>query len=573
MNMMIASDSSLDFGIRRRILLSLLMGGMVMLFMRAAALLILPGSDVKTKEKKQHIGKVTVPMNRGMITDRYGEPLAISTPVDSIYIDPTQFEPEPGQLTALSELVNVSVEDINALAQRNRKSKFAYLKRRTEPALASRVRDLRIQGVFFDREYKRYYPSGEVSAHLVGFNNIDDHGQEGIELAWEERLGGSPGLKTVVRDGRLSAVAEVESLEVGTPGKDLALTIDKRLQYLAYRELKSAFIRHHAKAASLVMLDARSGDVLAMVNQPSFNPNSRKNLVANRFRNRAVTDVFEPGSTVKPFVVACAVDKGIYSTAAVINTSPGFKKVEGGLVRDARNYGSLDITHILQKSSNVGVSIIALDLKPHTFWSCYRKLGFGQRAGVRFPGEAVGRLRPYEDWRRFEQATLSFGYGLSGSALQLARAYTAIANDGEMVSVRLVADEQDAGRETTRVMSAETAASVRGMLETVVSREGTAYRAAVPGYRIAGKTGTVKKAGPGGYKQKSYLALFAGMAPASDPQIVTVVIVDEPGAGEFYGGKVAAPIFSRVMDGALRLLGIPPDGEHSRLHVKQDGSI
>ncbi len=572
--MLESSVNTIEFAGRRRFLLLMLIGLMFMLLGRAVHLQVFQVEQLKSRVNMRHIREVVVSTTRGPIVDRYGEPLAISTPVDTIWMDPKFFKIDSDQIKKLARLLDKSTAQLNRVIERNQSRRFVYLKRRANPPLAAQVADLKIDGVFSKREYKRYYPAGEVSAHLVGFTNIDDMGQEGMELAYQNDLSGVPGKKAVILDGSGKVVEDIENIESRVPGRELRLTIDKRLQFLAYRELKAAYKKHKAKAASLVMLDARNGDVLAMVNQPSFNPNSRKNLNRERFRNRAITDVFEPGSTMKPFVVACALEQGIYNTNTIINTSPGTLPVGRNLVRDSRDYGALDLMHILQKSSNVGASIIGLSLSPVSFWGCYDRLGFGHSIKVGFPGEATGRLLAHEKWHPIEQATLSYGYGLSGSALHLARAYSALANDGEMVAVRLKIGDQEQSL-ASRVMSSETAGTVRSMLEHVVSREGTAYKASVPGYRVAGKTGTVKKVGPGGYLQKSYLALFAGMAPASNPRIVTVVVFDEPRAGKYYGGAVAAPVFSGVMSAAFRILGIPPDEEQTMpfVQVKLDDAI
>ncbi|MGH8547565.1 MAG: peptidoglycan D,D-transpeptidase FtsI family protein [Methylococcales bacterium] len=561
---------TVDYSDRRRILLLTLIGVMVTLVGRAIDLQLLETEFLKKKAEFQYISAVLMSAYRGNIVDRHGEPLAISAPVHSVWVDPQQFETSPRQRRDLAEALSISAKHLDQLiSEEFRKKRFIYIKRLISPSLQKKVSEMELPGVFFKREYKRYYPAGEVTSHLIGFTNIDDIGQDGIELARQEQLQGKPGRKTVIRDGKRNAVYDVKKIHDPVPGRDLALTIDQRLQYIAYRELKAAFIKHRAHSASLVLLDARSGDVLAMVNQPSFNPNSDKRRNREKYRNRAITDVFEPGSTMKPFAVACALDNGTLRPDSVIDTSPGSFRVGRNLVRDIHNYGVLDVARILQKSSNVGVSKLALAVSPDSFWECYNRLGFGQNPGTGFPGEATGTLRGYENLRPFEQATLSFGYGLSGSAVQLARAYTALANEGEMPPVRLI-KRDNSTEPPVRVMSPETARTVREMLELVVSREGTALRASVPGYRIAGKTGTVRKVGAGGYRGHRYLAVFAGLAPASRPRIVMVVVVDEPESGDYYSGLVAAPVFSSVMDPVLRLLGIQPDQEQSIPLVRPD---
>lgn len=563
----------IEFTGRRRLLFTLLIGAMAMLLGRAIDLQVLDHEFLQGKGRSQYIRSIPVSAYRGKILDRNGELLAISTPVQSVWINPQLFNATLDERQSLRNFLGLTQQHFSSLTHRGNGRKFVYLKRRISPHKAARIQQMGLKGLFLDKEYKRFYPAAEVSVHLVGFTDVDDKGQEGVELAYQDWLAGLQGSKLVVRDGKRHIIEDIENIRLPEPGHDLQLSIDQRLQYLAYRELKAAYIKHRARAATLVMLEVGTGQVLAMANQPSFNPNSRKNLQGNRFRNRAVTDVFEPGSTMKPFAVACALEQGIYSPDSIIDTSPGTLRVGRNMVRDLRNYGALDITHILQKSSNVGVSKIGLSLSPDSLWECYNQLGFGHAVGVGFPGEADGSLLEYQRWHRFEQATLSFGYGLSGSALQLARAYTVLADGGELHPIKLL--KNDRGDSVRQVMSAKTAADVRTMLEKVVSPEGTAVRASVSGFRVAGKTGTVKKALPGGYSDDQYLAVFAGMAPASHPKIVIVVVIDEPSAGDYYGGLVAAPVFSKVMNGALRLLGIPPDQELTMplIQVKQADSI
>ncbi|MGR9107455.1 MAG: peptidoglycan D,D-transpeptidase FtsI family protein [Gammaproteobacteria bacterium] len=550
-----------EYADRRRILLLVLLGAMITLLGRAIDLELLKKDFLQRKAQYQYVSAVPISAYRGKIVDRYGEALAISAPVHSVWVDPRQFDADSIQRKKLADILGIKPARLDGLTPDKSRKKFVYIKRRISPALQKKVADLALSGVSFKREYQRYYPAGEIAAHLVGFTNIDDFGQEGIELFFQNRLQGKTGTKKVIRDGKRNAVVGVETTRDSIPGQDLALTIDQRLQYIAYRELKAAFIKHRANSASLVILDAHNGDVLAMVNQPSFNPNSEKDENRARFRNRAITDVFEPGSTMKPFAVACALEQGTLKPDSVIDTSPGIFRVGRNLVRDIHNYGVLDVARILQKSSNVGVSKLALSVSPDSFRECYNRLGFGHVPGTGFPGEASGRLPRSKKLRPFAQATLSFGYGLSASAVQLARAYTAFANDGEMPGVRLVMDREP--EKPVRVMAEKTARTVREMLELVVSREGTAVQASIPGFRVSGKTGTVKKVTAGGYHAHRYLAVFAGMAPASRPRIVMVVVVDEPRTGEYYGGLVAAPVFSRVMDNVLRLLGIQPDRENA----------
>jgi cell division protein FtsI (penicillin-binding protein 3) len=560
-----------DYSKRWGALLGALMLGMVILVGRAVNLQVLDRQFLQHEGHIRHDGLVSVPAHRGRLLDRNGELLAISTPVKSVWVNPKEFEATEKDIKALGDVLGVSVKDIHERVDDSSRG-FVYLKRRISPELADQGIALGLPGVYADREFRRYYPVGEVTAHMIGFNNLEDDGQEGMELAYNDWLKGVPGKKWIMRDGKGRVIEDLENVRLPVPGKDLSLSIDQRLQYLAYRELKKAVIENKARSGSLVLLDAKNGEVLAMVNQPSFNPNSRMKISANVSRNRAMTDVFEPGSTIKPFVVACAMELGTVRQNTVFDTSP--LHIGPNVVKDVHNYGMLDVAHILQKSSNVGVSKIAINLPSNKFWAFYNNLGFGQPLDTGFPGETSGRLSSnHNQWGPFQKATMAFGYGLSTSLLQLGRAYLAIANDGVMPMVGLL--KRDKPVESHRIMSDKTATSVRSMLENVVSREGTALKASVAGFRIAGKTGTVKKIGPhGGYTDNSYLALFAGMAPASEPRLVMIVMIDEPSAGAYYGGAVSAPVFSSVMEGALRLLNIPPDQEVPNPVVAvKDGTI
>ncbi len=549
-----------DFVIRRRLLLSVMLLAMLALVGRAVYLQILDKEFLQDKGDMQHVGVVSVSAYRGQIKDRNGEPLAISTPVQSIWVNPRQLrDAEQDKLTPMAKLLGFPEKELRSLLKKEKDAnkRFVYLRRQINPDIAEKVKALEITGVYFEREFKRYYPAGAVSGHLLGFTNIDDIGQEGIEHGYEHILRGQPGKKRVIKDGRGQIIKDVENIEEAIPGRDLVLTIDERLQYLAYRELQNAMIQNKAHSASLVVLDAKNGDVLATVSQPAFNPNNRKELSSNRYRNRAMVDSFEPGSTVKPFVVAAALDGGYIKPNVMIETH-GVYHLGRNVVKDVHNYGTMDLTHVLQKSSNIAVTQIAMTMPPEYFWGVYSRLGFGTSAGVGFPGEASGSLLDYQGWHEFDQAILSFGYGVSTSILQLARAYTALADDGIIHSVALLKRDEDP--DAQRIFKPETARKVREMLEHVISKEGTAYQARVEGYRVAGKTGTVKKAGAGGYSEDKYLSVFVGMAPASNPRFIIAIVVDEPTTGQYYGGLVAAPAFSKVMAGALRVYGVEPDG-------------
>ncbi len=535
----------------------------------AMAALVFRGVDLQMLNKEflqqqgtaRHLRVVNIVAHRGSILDRHGEPLAVSTPVDSVWVDPREFGKARERWKELAEVLGISEEHLEkALSGRERRG-FVYIKRRIEPSRAEQVMALQIPGVSLQREYRRYYPAGEVTGHLLGFTDVDDIGLEGIELAYDGWLRGMPGSKRVIKDRLGHIVEDVEQIRRPRPGRDLRLTIDRRIQYLAYRELLAAVKRHKARAGSVVVLDAHTSEVLAMVNQPAFNPNKRDDLHSDRYRNRAVADMFEPGSTLKPFTIATALQTGRYHPDSMIDTAPGYYRVGGHTVRDNRNYGLIDVATIIQKSSNVGASKIALSLPPEQIWQAFHRVGFGEPASADFPGESSGVFTDYEGWSELERATLSFGYGVAVTALQLARAYAVLAGDGRLRSVSVVMDEKSALPETgAPVFSRQVVLQVREMMERVVSREGTALKASVPGYRVAGKTGTVRKSIAGGYAEDRYLALFAGMAPATDPRLVMVVVIDEPANGAFYGGEVAAPVFAKVMAGALRLLAVPPDG-------------
>ncbi len=555
---------------RRRFVLLLFLLGAAALVYRAVDQQIFEKDFLQSEGADRYLDEVVVAAHRGAITDRNGVVLAMSAPVDSIAANPRLLRPDADTLQPLAKALGMGLDELRRRLARYSHKHFVYLKRRLPPAQAQRVmevaREKGIQGLQVLREYRRYYPDGEIFAHVVGFTNVDERGQEGLELAYDEALSGKPGLKRVLRDGRRQVVADVESLRMPAPGKNLALSLDQRLQYIAYRELKAAMRKHKAKAGSVVVLDAHTGEILVMVNQPGYNPNGSRSNRGGRLLNRAVTHVFEPGSTMKPFAVAAALDMGIVKPGATVDTNPGFIRIGRFQVKDHDNLGVVDLQTIIQKSSNVGASKIALQLPPERFWKYLSALGFGEKSGSGYPGEVGGQLRPAANWARIDQATLAYGYGISVTALQLARAYSVLAADGALRPVSLLRrDEAPAGRQ---VFKPETARLVRRMMESVVAPGGTATRAAIPGYRVAGKTGTVKKAGKGGYKERKYISLFAGMVPASNPRLVAVVMIDEPRGKQYYGGLVAAPVFAAVMDDALRLLNVPPDALESRQAVR-----
>jgi cell division protein FtsI (penicillin-binding protein 3) len=496
--------------------------------------------------------------NRGMILDRNGEALAVSTPVDTVWADPRKLAQVPQEFARLAKALD---RDPQWLARRVTSSldrEFIYLVRHMRPQDAARVKALGIPGVDTLREYRRYYPAGEVTGHLLGFTNVDDVGQEGLELAFDQWLGGEPGEKRVMRDSLGRTIEDIERIRAPRPGQDLRTSIDLRVQYLAYRELKAAVQANHARSGSVVVIDVATGEVLAMVNQPAFNPNDREQYAASRYRNRATNDFFEPGSSIKPFVVAAGLESGRYHADTLIDTGPGMMRVGIKTVKDKHNLGTIDVTTVLAKSSNVGVAKIALSLKPQDMWSALDQFGFGRVTGSGFPGESAGILTSPDHWRAIGQATMSYGYGLSVTPLQLAQAYAVLAAGGVRRPVSL--RQLDAAPAGERVLDEQVARELVTMMEAVVSDAGTARRARVMGYRVSGKTGTAWKASAtGGYSTNKYMAVFGGVVPASSPRLAAVVVIDEPSGGAYYGGEVAAPVFSAVMSGALRLLAIPPD--------------
>jgi cell division protein FtsI (penicillin-binding protein 3) len=512
----------------------------------------------------------TVPLvaNRGLITDRNGEPLAVSTPVKAIWVNPSEISGEVAAIALLAKSLDLNFEALTSKIEKNASSvccsQFLYIKRRPAPADADRIDDLGIDGVYLQQEYQRFYPQGEVAAHLVGFSNVDDVGQEGLELTYDDWLRGVPGSRQVMQDRRGHIIEELNTIKPAQPGKSVELSIDFRLQNLAYRELKSEFITRHAKSAAVVVLDVDSGEVLAMANQPSYNPHNKANMTDfSVMRNRAITDVFEPGSTIKAFTVAAALESGLYTPDTIIETSPGWRMIGPYEVKDLFDYGTLTLTKVITKSSNIGTTQIALNIGPEPIRDVLERVGFGQVLGTGFPGERGGVLPNHRRWSRIETATLSYGYGLSGSALQLAQAYSAIADNGIKKPVSLVKLDQDTIDSLPReqVISNKISNQVLAMLETVVdpSRGGSADEAQIPFYSVAGKTGTAHVVGEFGYEENLHNSLFVGLAPASDPKIVVVVVINEPKGEEHYGGQVAAPVFSKIAAGAMRILNVAPD--------------
>ncbi|MCJ8170689.1 peptidoglycan D,D-transpeptidase FtsI family protein [Atopomonas sediminilitoris] len=504
---------------------------------------------------------VPIPAHRGLITDRNGEPLAVSTQVLTLWGNPKELMGERARWAELAQALGVDGKELARRIEINAQREFMYLARGMTPEQGVSVLKLNLDGVYARDEFRRFYPSGEVAAHVVGFTNVDEQGQEGVELAFDEWLRGVPGKRQVLKDRRGQVIKDVQVLSNARRGKTLALSIDLRIQYLAHRALRQALLDFDAKAGSLVLVDVQTGEVLAMANQPTYNPNNRRNLDPAAMRNRALIDVFEPGSTVKPFTVAMGLNSGKYAPATVMDTRPGYMQVGRKTVRDVHNYGVLDITGVIKKSSNVGVARIALDVGGEHLYSMLQQVGMGQDTGLGFPGERVGNLPNFRVWKPIETAVMSYGYGLSVTAAQLAHSYAVLANEGKTVPLSLV--RLDQRPEPVSVMNAEVASQVLTMMRTVVDEDGgTGSKARIPGYQVGGKTGTVHKTkAGGGYEDKKYRSVFAGVAPISKPRIAGVVVIDEPRPkfGQYYGGFVAAPVFGEVVGGALRLMNVMPD--------------
>jgi cell division protein FtsI (penicillin-binding protein 3) len=536
------------------VLLVLIAGGIVT---KLVSLYTLDQDFLQRQGDARSLRTTLVPAHRGFITDRNGEPLAVSAPVATIWADPSKADTHNQGLKRLAFLLDIKRSDLVTKLEKNSKRQFIYLKRQVAPELAEQIDTLKVPGIHVDVDYKRYYPAGEVSTHLVGFTGIEGNGQEGMELAYDEWLSGEPGRKLVMQDRLGRTIKHIKSIEQAKPGRDIQLSIDLRLQYMAYRELKAAVQAHKADSASAVVLDAKTGEVLAMVNQPSYNPNDRSSIDVKGLRNRAVTDLFEPGSTMKPLTIAAALMSGKYTTKSIIDTTPGYMRIRSSTIRDHRNYGKLSLTSIITKSSNVGATKLALSLHEDAIRNLFHNVGLGQSSGTGFPGERNGSLPYYPAKRVVERATMSYGYGLSVTPLQLAQAYLPLANEGVALPASLI--KLDEAAKGSRVMPAAIANSVLKMMETVTQSGGTGRRAAVHGYRVAGKTGTSHKASKGGYSDDKYIAVFSGVVPVSDPRIVVVVMVNNPKGQEYYGGEVAAPVFSRVSSNALRLLNVAPD--------------
>ncbi len=500
-----------------------------------------------------------VPAYRGMIEDRLGVPLAISTPLQSVWVNPKIFQASEESEAALARDLSLdqAAMEKRIASAKSKGKEFLYLKRMNSPAIGQEVASLQLKGVFLQKEYKRFYPEGEVMAHVVGLTNVDDQGQEGLELAYNKQLSGQDGVRRVIKDRLGHVIKDMSWIQLPQQGKNVRLSVDHRIQYLAYRALKWQVDKYHAASGSVVVLDAKTGEILADVNQPSYNPNDRPKDHDGRFRNRAVTDIFEPGSTIKPFTIALALSSGKYTPDSTIDTNPGRLQIGGYTIKDdGLNYGVINLTQVLKKSSNIGAAKIMLSLSPEDYTTLLKKIGFGSPTGTGFPGEASGSILGRSHWYPSVVATLAYGYGIAVSTLQLAQGYQVLADHGVKEPVTfLKRTELPSG---SRVLSSTVADEVVAMLKTVVSKGGTGWRARVPGYVVAGKTGTAYIAGPGGYNKHKFIASFVGVAPAADPRLVVAVVIRDP-QGQHFGGIVSAPVFSKVMSGALRYLDIQPD--------------
>ncbi|MCL1886326.1 MAG: penicillin-binding protein 2 [Betaproteobacteria bacterium] len=539
------------------------------LIARALWLQVLSTEFLQKQGESRYARTLELPATRGKITDRDGTVLASSIPVRAIWAIPDDVLSQPKEkLSDLARLLGMSEKSLYGRLDSDRA--FVYLKRQVEMDVADAILKLGIKGVQTREEYKRYYPEGDVMSHIVGFTNVEDIGQEGIELASQKMLSGVTGSRRVIKDRLGNIVEDLRAVKEPRDGSNLALSIDSSIQYIAYKQLKEAVERNKAKAGAAVVLDIRTGEILALTNLPSYNPNDREKLKGSHLRNRALTDTYEPGSTLKPFTVALALEKEYITPQTKIQTAPGKMVVGNATIGDAHPHGLLTISQVIEKSSNVGTAKVALGMKPKEMWEMFTTLGFGQQPDFGFPGTTAGRVRPYKSWQPVEQATMSYGHGISVSLMQIARSYMVFARNGDMVPLSLVRiDEAPAGRQ---IISEKTARSVRNMLEMAAGPSGTAPRAQVPGYRVAGKTGTTHKIEGGKYVKK-YVASFVGFAPASDPRIIVAVMIDEPSGGQYFGGVVAAPVFSRIVANALRILNVTPDSSVTNIVIPQDGPM
>jgi len=549
---------------RPRFVLLALLAGSLTLTGRALYLQGVNNDFLQAKGESRYARTIEIPATRGRITDRHGDMLAVSTPVRSVWALPSDAKLEPAQARELARMLEMDVRELNEKLATPRD--FVYLKRQLSPDVAQRIADLKLPGIHQQQEYRRYYPGGEVMAHILGFTNVEDRGQEGIELAFEKQLAGGPGLRRVIKDRRGQIIEDVEAIRPPREGEDVALSIDGKIQYLAWSALRDSMQQHKAKAGAAVVIDSRTGEILALANAPTYNPNNRSNLTGEQLRNRVFTDSFEPGSVMKPFIAGLALDRGKAKPTTLIDVSAGRMTIGTATISDSHRHPKpMTVAEVMQKSSNIGTVKLAQHFTPTEMWQLFDDLGFGKPLNLGFPGESGGRLRPAKTWKPIEQATMSYGHGISVSLIQMARAYLAFAREGELVPLSLtrVDGEPSNGR---RIFSPETTHAVRAMLESVTQPGGTATKAQVAGYRVGGKTGTALKIENGRYT-KRYIASFVGFAPVSNPRLVVAVMIDEPSAGSYYAGTVAGPLFSRIMEGSLRSLGVAPDAPLTPLQL------
>jgi cell division protein FtsI (penicillin-binding protein 3) len=542
---------------RSKFLVFAMGAGFALLVGRAVYVQVIGTDFYQQQGANRYARTLELPANRGRIIDRSGLLLASSVPTPSIWAIPKDFEADRAERRSLARLLDMTPAELDKRLADN--PNFVWLRRQVDEPVAQQVKTLNLKGVHQLKEYKRKYPEGEAAAHVVGFTNVEDRGQEGIELAFQGQLAGRDGTRRVIKDRLGRVVEDIGDSVPPVDGRDIELALDTKLQFYAYQRIRDAVAEHKAKAGSVVVLDVRTGEVLALANYPSYTPGDRRNLSGGQLRNRALTDTFEPGSTMKPFTVALALETGRVRPDTVIDTAPGRITIGGSTISDAHPHGALTVEQVIQKSSNVGTTRIAMQMQPREMWEVFSAIGLGQKPQVDFPGAVTGRLRPYKTWRPIEQATMSYGYGLSASLFQLARAYTAFARDGDVIPATITKAEHPAAG--VRVFSPETAARIRHMLQLAAGPGGTGPKAQTIGYSVGGKSGTAHKQEGKGYAEKKYRSWFVGIAPVSQPRIVVAVMVDEPSAGKYYGGDVAAPVFSEVVQQSLRSMGVSPDIE------------
>ena len=542
---------------RSQFIVAVIAAGFLGLVARAAYVQVIDNAFFKRQGAVRFVRTLDLPANRGRILDRHGNILASSVPVPSIWANPEDIERDPAKLKALAKLLGMNPAELDKKLQDEDKT-FVWLKRQVDDSVAKEIAALKIKGVYDRKEYKRIYPEGESVAHVVGFTNVENLGQEGVELTFNKALGGKAGSRRVIKDRLGRVVEDIGEMVLPVDGEDLQLSIDSKVQYFAYEKIKESVVTNKAVAGSVVVLDIKTGEVLALVNYPSYSPGKRGSLSGAQLRNRALTDTFEPGSTMKPLVVGLALEKGIVKPETLIQTAPGKLQMGTATITDAHPHGVLSVNEVIQKSSNVGTVKIAMQMQPHDMWEMFTQVGLGQKPQVPFPGAVAGKVRAYKTWRPIEQATMSYGYGLSASLFQLAQAYTVFAHDGEMVPMSLVKTNQ-AVASGARVLSVQNATAIRNMLHMVTIQGGTAPKAQTMGYSVGGKTGTAHKVEGKGYASKKYRGFFVGIAPIDNPRIVVAVMVDEPTNGAYFGGDVAAPVFSQTVQQTLRMMGVQPD--------------